>query len=345
MPFKVLVRLLLIAVVGPFCMGFAQPREHLFTGETMGTTFHIKVVADSALNVQALQARIDSRLEALNQSMSTYRPDSEISRFNAMQTVNQPFQVSSDFLTVMLAADAVHGLTGGAWDGTVNPLVELWGFGRSGRIDKVPSAAAIADALHNVGFDYIEVSAKGYLKKHRAGVTIDLASIAKGYGVDQIAELLESSGYKDFLVEIGGEVFASGRREDGKNWRVGINQPRSNAPADAIYAALNLADQAMATSGDYRNYEEIEGRTYSHIIDPRNGYPVNHGIVSTSVVAPNCTLADGLATALMVMPPDDGISLVNRLDGVECLIIVLKPDGSLENHWSSGLKPETPITH
>ena len=339
MPFKVLVRLLLIALIGLFCMGLTQAQEHLFSGRTMGTTFHIKVVADSAMDGQALQARIDKRLEAINQSMSTYRPDSEISRFNAIRTVDEPFKVSADFLTVMLAADAVHGITGGAWDGTVNPLVDLWGFGRSGRIDKVPSADAVADALRNVGFDYIEVSAKGYLKKHRPEVTIDLASIAKGYGVDQIADLLEASGYKDFLVEIGGEVFASGRRPDGKNWRVGINRPRRGSAADEVYTALDLADQAMATSGDYRNYEEIDGHIYSHIIDPRTGYPVNHGVVSTSVVAPNCTLADGLATALMVMPPDDGISLINRLDGVECLVITLNPDGNLGNHWSSGLKP------
>jgi thiamine biosynthesis lipoprotein len=338
---RVLARLMLLVIIFSAGIGSAAANELLLSGATMGTTYHVKVAAaESGKGTNSLQARIDQRLEQLNQSMSTYRFDSEISRFNRLKSIDTRFEISDDFLAVMLAGDAVYRLTDGAWDGTVSPLVNLWGFGPSGRIDKVPSRQAIADALRNVGFDQIEVSAKGFLKKHQPEVTIDLASIAKGYGVDQIAELLEAAGFKNYLVEIGGEVYASGRREDGRNWRVGINQPAKAAAPDAVYAALELQDQAMATSGDYRNFEEIDGRAYSHIIDPHSGYPVGHGVVSTSVVAPNCTLADGLATALMVMGPDKGIGLLNRLDGVEGLIIVRKPDGSFENHWSNGLAPD-----
>ena len=336
MGLQVIARVFLISIC-IFCNGICAAEELLLSGNTMGTTYHIKVVAESNEEAHALQPRIDQRLSQLNQSMSTYRFDSEISRFNRLQSSDAKFEVSPDFLAVMLAADAVYRLTDGCWDGTVNPLIDLWGFGPSGRIDKVPSAQAIAEALRNVGFDQIEVSAKGFLKKHRPEVTIDLASIAKGYGVDQIARLIEASGYRNYLVEIGGEVYASGRRLGGKKWRVGINQPRKNAPVDAVYQSLELEDQAMATSGDYRNFEVIEGRTYSHIIDPHSGYPIDHGVVSTSVVAPNCTLADGLATALMVMAPEKGIALLNRLDAVEGLIIIQKPDGSFENHWSQGL--------
>jgi len=336
MGLKMIVRVLFVLIFS-FCSGFSAAAELSLSGNTMGTTYHIKVVADSSSDVRLLQPRIDRRLEQLNQSMSTYRFDSEISRFNRLQSSDANFEVSSDFLAVMLAADAVYRLTDGAWDGTVNPLINLWGFGPSGRVDKLPTDQAIANALKNVGFDQIEVSAKGFLKKHRPEVTIDLASIAKGYGVDQIAQLIEASGFKNYLVEIGGEVYASGRRLDSKRWRVGINQPRKTAAADAVYIALELEDQAMATSGDYRNFEVIEGRAYSHIIDPRSGYPINHGVVSASVVAPNCTLADGLATALMVMTPDKGIHLLNSLEAVEGLVIVQKPDGSLENHWSQGL--------
>jgi thiamine biosynthesis lipoprotein len=240
----------------------------------------------------------------------------------------------------MLAADAVYRLTDGAWDGTVKPLVDLWGFGPSGPIDAAPSAQAVAAAMKKVGFEQIEVSAKGFLKKRLAAVTIDLASIAKGYGVDQVAQLIEAKGFRNYLVEIGGEVYAAGRRPDGKRWRVGINHPLKTAAVNAVYRAMELQDQAMATSGDYRNFEVIGGRAYSHIIDPRNGYPVNHGVVSTSVVAPNCTLADGLATALMVIGPEKGIALLNNLDAVEGLIIVQKADGSLENFWSRGLKDD-----
>ncbi len=337
---KLLVRLPVPIFLYLFCAQFATADEFSLNGATMGTTYHIKVVTVSGIDAKALQTRIDQRLEQLNQSMSTYRPDSEISRFNQLKSIDTKFEVSADFLSVMLAADAVNGLSGGAWDGTVNPLVNLWGFGRSGPIEKLPSAQAVSDALKNVGFDQIEVSAKGFLKKLRPEVTIDLASIAKGFGVDQVAQLLETVGAKNYLVEIGGEVYASGRRPDGKRWRVGINQPVKNGAMDAVYKALDLENQAMATSGDYRNFEVIEGRAFSHIIDPRTGYPVNHGVVSASVVAPNCTLADGLATALMVMEPEKGITLLNRLEAVDGLIIVQKSDGSLENHWSGSLKPE-----
>ena len=336
---KLYIRALCLALIFfCWCTGFGTAGELAITGATMGTTYHIKVVTGPEKDGKDLQPRIDQRLKQLNKSMSTYQTDSEISRFNRLQSVYTDFAVSPDFLAVMLAADAVYCLTDGAWDGTVKPLVDLWGFGPAGAIDKAPSAQAISDALKNVGFQQIEVSAKGFLKKRMAAVTIDLASIAKGYGVDQVSQLIEGMGFRNYLVEIGGEVYTAGRRPDGKKWRVGINQPLKTASANAIYKALELENQAMATSGDYRNFEIINGRAYSHIIDPRSGYPVQHGVVSTSVVAPNCTLADGLATALMVMGPEKGIALLNRLDEVEGLVIVQKADGSLENFWSRGLK-------
>ena len=335
---KLAIRLLWAAFILIWCSGTATARQLFLTGATMGTTYHIKVSTAPDKDGKDLQPSIDQRLKQLNASMSTFQSDSEISRFNRLQDVDTDFAVSADFLAVMLAADAVYRLTDGAWDGTVKPLVDLWGFGPSGPIRAAPSDQAVAAALKKVGFEQIEVSAKGYLKKHLSGVTIDLASIAKGYGVDQVSQLIEGMGFSNYLVEIGGEVYASGRRPDGKKWRVGINQPIKTASATAVYKALDLEGQAMATSGDYRNFEIIDGRAYSHIIDPRNGYPVNHGVVSTSVVAPNCTLADGLATAMMVMGPEKGIALLNRLDGVDGLIVVQKADGALENHWSRGLK-------
>ena len=314
--------------------------ELLLTGATMGTTYHIKIAAASKMDSKALQVRVNQRLEQLNKSMSTYQSDSEISQFNQWRSVDSNFKVSTDFLTVMLAADAVYGLTDGAWDCTVDPLVKLWGFGRSGPINQIPSAKVVSDALKNVGFDLIEVSAKGFLKKHQPNVTIDLASIAKGYGVDQIAQLFESMRIKNYLVEIGGEVYATGQRSDGQKWRVGINRPEKFGAVGAVYKALELKNQAMATSGDYRNFEVIEGRTISHIIDPRSGYPVDNGVVSASVIAPNCTLADGLATAMMVMGPKKGITLLNRLEDVEGLIIVQTVGGKLTNYWTRGLKSE-----
>jgi thiamine biosynthesis lipoprotein len=339
---KMSARLLVAVFIIAWCTGFDTSKELRLAGATMGTTYHIKVVVEPGKKGKNLQSRIDQRLKQLNGSMSTFQSDSEISRFNRLQSVETDFAVSQDFLAVMLAADAVYRLTDGAWDGTVKPLVDLWGFGPSGPIQEAPSAPAVEAALKNVGFQQIEVSAKGFLRKRLAAVTIDLASIAKGYGVDQVSQLIESMGFRNYLVEIGGEVYASGRRADGGKWRVGINQPLKTAAANAVYKALELENQAMATSGDYRNFEIIGGRAYSHIIDPRSGYPVQHGVVSTSVVAPNCTLADGLATALMVMGPEKGVALLNRLDAVDGLVIVQKADGSLVNFWSRGLKDESP---
>jgi thiamine biosynthesis lipoprotein len=327
----------MILFIGLVCTARAEAKEQLLVGRTMGTTYHIKIIAPPSDDMAAVQHEIDRRLEQINQSMSTFREDSEISRFNRMTEIEKPFAVSPDFLKVMRVAGAIYDVTGGAWDGTVLPLIELWGFGRSAPIDQVPSRSAIGKALEDVGFKNIDVSTDGFLKKRRARVTVDLASIAKGYGVDSVAAVVRKSGYRNYLVEIGGEVIAAGRKADGRPWRVGINKPQKGVAATEVYEALDLEDRAMATSGDYRNYEEIGGRAYSHIIDPRSGVPVHNGVVSTSVIAPDCTLADGLATALMVMGPQAGIRLLNRMEKVEGLIIVRKPDGTLVEHWSAGM--------
>jgi thiamine biosynthesis lipoprotein len=329
--------MVVLALISAFCTGVGSAKEHLLVGATMGTTYHIKIIAPRADEMATVQKRIDLRLEELNRSMSIYRNESEISRFNNLADIGTPFAVSADFLKVMQAADAIYDLTAGAWDATVYPLVNLWGFGRSGPISAAPSRTAIIEALGKVGFKRLDVLPDGRLKKYHPLVTVDLASIAKGYGVDVAAEVIKSLGYQNYLVEIGGEVYAAGRRQDGKPWKVGVNRPQKGASATQVYKALNLEDRAMATSGDYRNYVEIDGRTYSHIIDPRTGYPVKNGVVSTSVIAPNCTLADGLATALMVMGPQEGIRLLNKLEKVEGLIIVRRLDGTLEDHWSKGL--------
>ena len=169
-------------------------------------------------------------------------------------------------------------------------------------------------------------------------MTLDLASIAKGYGVDQVAEIVRQAGFNNYLVEIGGEIAASGKRRDGKWWRIGINRPRKEANFNDVYKAVDLRNKAFATSGDYRNFFEIEGVRYSHVIDPRTGYPVSNGIVSVSIIAPNCTVADGLATAVMVMGPEKGLNLINHLEDVEGLIIIEKTDGSLYEHPSAGFE-------
>ncbi len=329
---------LLMIVVAIFFVttGYNVKREHLISGKTMGTTYHIKVVAGIFSPVSGLKEKIDNRLQAINKSMSTYIKDSEVSRFNKSRRVGEPFYVSDDLWRVITVGKTLYRLTEGAWDGTVNPLVNLWGFGAEEKKKPFPAKHEIDNLLTDIGFDKIEVSEKPYLVKRRASVSLDFGSIAKGYAVDEVSRLIHKSGIEQYLVEIGGEVSASGYRADGNPWRVGINVPRVDAHLNQVYRVVELHQGALATSGNYRNYFIKNGIRYSHILDPRTGYPVNNNVVSASVVAETCVFADGLATALMVLGPEKGIPLVNRLDCVECLIIGEDKSGGLRDYASRG---------
>lgn len=318
--------------------GCGLKKEAEFSGKTMGTTYHITVVAGVFTNTKDLKDQIDLRLDEINKSMSTFRKDSEISRFNAYQNIGEKFRISDDFYNVMTVAKTIYEETGGAWDGTVKPLVDLWGFGKPENNHTIPEKSRIAAMLSDIGFNNIEIIADHYLAKKNTNITLDLASIAKGYGVDQVAALIRSNGIHNFLVEIGGEVFAAGLRKDGKEWRIGINRPQKNAPVDQVYKVVDLQDKGFATSGDYRNYFEVNQKRFSHIIDPRNGYPVDNGVVSVSIISNTCTFADGLATAVMVLGHKKGLDLVNRLDNTECFIVTQSKDGVLIDHYSKGFK-------
>jgi len=313
-------------------------QEHVIFGRTMGTTYSVKVVTAGFQGIAGVKEKIDRRLAEINRSLSTYQPDSEISRFNRLKEVGRQFIISNDFFQVMRAGQNIHRLSGGAWDGTVNPLVDLWGFGRRGRQDKVPPNSEIAALLPDIGFANIDVVNPGFLVKKRAAVTVDLSSIAKGYGVDEVAALLRNLGYKDYLVEIGGEIFAAGQRQDNTRWRIGINRPRADAAFDAVYKVVELRNQGFATSGDYRNFFEVDGVRYSHVIDPRTGFPVSNGVVSASIITGDCTMADGLATAVLVMGVQKGLELIDRLDGVEGLIVVEQKNGTLVDYHSKGFE-------
>jgi thiamine biosynthesis lipoprotein len=274
--------------------------------------------------------------------MSTYLPDSEISRFNATQGTREKLAVSDDFLQVMLAARDIYEKTGGAWDGTIKALVNLWGFGNTRQTHHIPDEAEINEQLRWIGFQYIDIFPEGYLQKKKSTITLDLASIAKGYAVDQVSDMLRTSGMENFLVEIGGEVFASGFRKDGQPWRVGINQPSATASTADVYQVVPLHNRAMATSGDYRNYFEAAGKRFSHIIDPRTGYPVNNSVVSVSIVADTCMFADGLATAIMVMGLEHGMALIDSLKGIEGFVIVRKSDHETVHYMTNGFRILTP---
>jgi thiamine biosynthesis lipoprotein len=330
--------LLIILVIILFSKaGVEAQTEHLIVGRTMGTTYHIQVVTDAADRVNGLKEEIDARLEDLNRVFSTYIKDSEISRFNALSKTGQKFRISDDFMQVMKVGHKIHRLSEGAWDATVSPLVDLWGFGPKQRQPRKPPATDVKTRMQNIGFDRIQILEPHFLVKNLATVTLDLNSIAKGFAVDQISALIAAAGHKNYLVEIGGEVYAAGVRADGKKWRVGINRPRKDAAFNEVYKAVSIDNQAFATSGDYRNFFEIDGVRYSHVIDPRSGYPVSNGVISVSIIADNCTLADSLATAVMVMGVKKGMELVNRLDHVECFMVVEKSDGRLVDYHSTGV--------
>lgn len=301
----------------------------------MGTTYNIKVVTWFYKDTAELKDKIEKSLKDVNNSMSVFISESEISRFNAFNSQDK-FIITEDFLRVMTVARRIYELSEGAWDGTVYPLVDLWGFGRTIKEKRVPQKKEIEDQLANVGFDKIEISEKGYLAKRNTIVRLDLGSIAKGYGVDQVAEVIRNNGINNFLVEIGGEVYASGYKKDGGYWVVGINMPDKDALIDDIYKTVRLKNKALATSGDYRNFFGQNGAFYSHVIDPKTGYPVKNEIVSVSVVANDCTFADGLATAIMVAGHEKGIKFVEKLPGVECFIVVKDKDGKLTDYFSKG---------
>ena len=331
-------KILLVITLFVLLPGCGLKKEVPIEGKTMGTTYHIKIVTGYFEDVAAIKKDIEKRLEDIDKSMSTYRNDSEISKFNTLKGVGEKVSVSKDFYHVMTVAEKLYKLTNGAWDGTIKPIVDLWGFGSSERKEVIPALQKIWALLDSIGFNWIQIFDDHSLVKKKSDLSLDLASIAKGYAVDAVAARLTRGGIENYLIEIGGEVYASGRRKDGQSWKVGINHPLKDAPFNLVYKTIPLHDLALATSGDYRNFFEIEGKRYSHVIDPKTGYPVHNGVVSVSIIANTCTFADGLATAVMVLGVEKGLALINGLDHVEGLIVVREDEGNLTDYYSKGLK-------
>jgi len=288
------------------------PVEWVLTGPTMGTIFTVKLVDRSgeAEPPAALSELVETELEAVNRAMSTYLPDSELENFNRHGL--GPFAASAALLEVVAEAQRVADLSGGAFDVTVRPLVDAWGFGPPGTAE-TPGDELVDQLLATVGFRFLEVNLeRGEISKARPQLRVDLSAIAKGYGVDRVAAALEAAGQLEYMVEVGGEVRARGRNRNGEVWRIGIERP--DELGREVHAAIPLADLALATSGDYRNFRMLGGRRISHTIDPRVGRPVAHDLASVSVVHPSCMTADAWATALEVLGPAEGPALAERLE-------------------------------
>ena len=289
-------------------------------GTTMGTTYRV-TIARPPDNVDAdrLSVEIDRILETVDMRMSTYRPDSELSRFNAARSQDW-FAVSDDTLNVVAAALDISRLTDGAFDVTVGPLVNLWGFGPTAPQEIRPEEGLLRDSSRYATYRAIRTRrSPPALRKSVAEAYIDLSGIAKGFALDKLSEHFEAAGLDHYLIEIGGELRARGRNPRGKSWTIGIEKP---LPGEIIiHRRVGLADAALATSGDYRHFFLRDGRRYSHIIDPRTDAPITHDLASVSVIAEAAMRADALATALAVLGPNDGPSLALR-DGLAALFMV-----------------------
>ncbi|MBK5930111.1 FAD:protein FMN transferase ApbE [Halochromatium salexigens] len=308
---RVLCGALFLAGLLAGCEQAEDPRVLVLRGSTMGTNYSVQIVEPSAaLDRDALAEQINARLADITTLMSTYQPGSELSRFNNAD-VTEWFLVSPELEAVVEAAQAVSEASAGAFDVTVGPLVNLWGFGPSPRIEDLPSAGDIQAARARVGWRQLEVQAQPpALRKSRPDLYVDLSAIAKGYAVDQLAGLVESHGIVDYLVEIGGELRGRGVNGHGEPWRIAIERP--DAGQRAVFQVVALRDLGMATSGDYRNFVEIDGQRYSHTIDPATGRPVGHRLASVTVLADDCMQADAWATALLVLGPERGLALAEQ---------------------------------
>ena len=280
----------------------------------MGTQYHITIVAKkSKMTPQRLQNEIDHRLADINQKMSTYIDDSEISRFNR-ETTTDWFPISKEFLVVIEAAKKAQQISAGAFDPTVYPLVDLWGFAKQIKVTP-PSNKAIEQALAYTGLQHLSIQKNPpALSKDIAQLSLDLSAIAKGYGVDAIAELLDKKGLNNYLVEIGGEVKAKGKNANNKIWHIGIEQPEDYkiSQESKVINGLYLDNQAVATSGNYRNFYEYKGKRYAHTINPKTGKPSENTLASVTVIHPSTMWADAMATAIMVMGAEKGLAFANQ---------------------------------
>lgn len=295
--------------------------EYSLEGSTMGTTYSIRVRGSQSTlepKMQKLGTDVEAVLKRVNDLMSTWIKDSEINRFNALGA-DESFKLSLETLTVMQLAHEVSMLSGGAFDVTVGPLVDAYGFG-SGKQQRLDAEAL--DALKSrVGFQLIQYfPEQSSISKMVPELRVDLSAIAKGYGVDAVLEVLKNNGIEHAMVEIGGEVRAMGLNSRAIAWRIGIERPQTIA--GGAQRVVGLSDEAMATSGDYRNFRiDSSGRRISHTLDPRQGKPVEHALASVTVIRPTCAEADALATAISVLGPEAGMRLAEEKDWKVLMLI------------------------
>jgi len=307
--------LLLALAASLLLAGCATPLpETLLTGETMGSAWTVKIAGVLPRPAADLQSGAQARFEAVNQALSTYRADSALSRFND-EASGEWVNIDPELAAVLRYALTLAARSDGAYDVTVGPLVNLWGFGPDPATNRVPDAAAIEAARARVGWRKVQVDATADRARKQPGMRIDLSSLGKGRGVDRVAEYLDAQGVSNYLIDLSGKLRARGRNPRGDAWQVAVEQPAADDPSGApriVPAVVALHDRSIATAGDYRRFFESGGRHYSHIIDPRTGSPVEHATLSATALGATCMEADALATMFMVMDPDGNTILFDQ---------------------------------
>ncbi len=304
--------------------------EYSFNGSTMGTTYHISLVGGN-INLETrsqMGMQVDSLLKVYNHILSTYEPHSEISEFNKLATLEPVVKMG---LKLCVETD-------GAFDITVMPIVNFFGFGFEPGENRFPTVSELDAWLDLTGCHQL-VAGDSTLSKGDPRVSIDLSAIAKGDAADIVADFLATMGYENIFVEIGGEIVTRGVNKFGKAWQIGIDRPNfSGAPGADLQHIIQLSNMAVASSGDYRNFRKVEGKRVSHMIDPRTGSPISHQLAAVTVISETCLLADGLATSVMILGQDAGLDWLEHYPGVEGLLIVRNEDGSFTEFMTSGFK-------
>ncbi|MDH5629692.1 MAG: FAD:protein FMN transferase [Gammaproteobacteria bacterium] len=328
-------KILSFLIIASFLIGCndSEPDYMRLGGYTMGTTYHVTLETNPQY-AEGLQKAIDERLVQINQLMSTYLDDSELSVFNQTQST-ACLPLSYDTLFVVGSALEVSVVTNGKFDVTLAPLIEMWGFDKKETDNQIPTQAEIDKNLKNIGYRKIDI---GDLNDHCITkaipqISINLSAIAKGYAVDQIALILQQNQIKNYMVEIGGEVANKGVNSKGEDWKIAIESP---LPNQTIQRVITPKGMGIATSGDYRNYFEKNGKRYSHTLDPTTGYPIDHNLASITVLHPETMFADAYATAMMVMGPEESLKLADELQLP--IFMLLKTEKGFEEVYNDRFK-------
>lgn len=302
--------------------------EYELTGSAMGTRYSVKIAEPLAEDAREdLARKVDGVIDGIEDRMSTFIVESDVSRFNASRSTDW-IEVSEEVCQAVVASRKLSEMTGGAFDITVGPLVNLWGFGPDTVELAPPPPEEVAAAKARVGYQRLHADcSRPALRKDAPDVYIDLSAWAKGYAVDQVGRLLEQEGIANYLVALGGELRMRGRNGDGEPWSIAIEKPTDNG--GAIEMVLQLTDCSASTSGDYRNYFVYQERRYSHLIDGRKGEPISHNLASVTVIAEETAFADPMATALLVLGPEEGMELARQQD-IAALFQVRTTDGFTE---------------